>query len=129
MASIVKLHGAINQLEDLAGQKRTSLAMVLNFGTAAEETPDAEQRSAIRVEPHEFYGLDALEAAKRYLHKVGPSRKSALFTDIVSAIKNGGGDPGNEDKLRLSLSRSTYEVAKIGDDRYGLLEFFPHVKR
>jgi hypothetical protein len=128
LGSIRKLHGAINQLEDLAGQPRTSMAALLDFGITDEGgVPDAEQQ--LRVEPHEFYGLDALEAAKKYLKKVGPIRKSALFSEIVSAIRSGGGDPGPDDKLRLSLSRSTFEVAKIGDDRYGLLEFFPHVKR
>jgi len=128
LASIRKLHTAMNQLEDLANHPRTSIASLLDFGISDSDTPSSEERS-LSVQPHDFFGLEPLEAAKRYLKMVGPIRKSALFTEILSAIRAGGGDPGPEDKLRLSLSRSTYEVAKIGDDRYGLLEFFPHVKR
>jgi hypothetical protein len=40
-----------------------------------------------------------------------------------------GGVQGNKETLRMSLSRSTWDVAKVGDDLYGLLEFYPHVKR
>ena len=43
----------------------------------------------------------------------------------MAAIQAGGGDPGNEEKLRVSPSGSV----KIGDNRFGLLEFYPHVKR
>ena len=127
LASIRKLHGAVNQLEDLAQRPRTSIASLLDFGLSDGEALTGEAH--ISISPHEFFGLEPLEAAKRYLKKIGPTRKSALFAEIVSAIRAGGSDPGNEDKLRISLSRSTFEVAKIGDDRYGLLEFFPHVKR
>jgi hypothetical protein len=35
----------------------------------------------------------------------------------------------NRDELRLSLSRSTVEIYKAGDDVYGLVENFPNVKR
>jgi hypothetical protein len=29
----------------------------------------------------------------------------------------------------MSLSRSTYDVVKAAEDLYGLIEYFPHVKR
>ena len=51
------------------------------------------------------------------------------MAEIMSGIKSGGGETGSEDTLRLSLARSTVEIAKIGDDLCGLLEFFPHIKR
>jgi len=128
LSTIRKLHTAMNQLEDLADRPRTSIASLLDFGMSDGGQSTTETRS-ISVSPHEFFGMEPLEAAKLYLKKVGPVRKSAMFDEIVTAIRSGGGDPGNEDKLRISLSRSTFEVAKISDDRYGLLEFFPHVKR
>src|SRR2546421_189104 len=49
----------------------------------------------------------------------------AQVANVVDAIRT---DP-RLDKLRVSLARSTFEVAKVGDDRFGLLEYYPHVKR
>ena len=50
------------------------------------------------------------------------------MTIIIEALKTGG-VKADEDTLRLSLSRSTWDVAKVGEDLYGLLEFYPHIKR
>jgi hypothetical protein len=129
LAKIKKLHAAVNQLEEIAGCELTSMAAILDFGKMPDFIPTRQDNFLLRIEPHDFYGLEPLDAAKKYLKKVGPMAKSASFTEILTGVRSGGGDPGNEDKLRLSLTRSTYEVAKIGDDRYGLIEFFPHIKR
>jgi len=121
MTELKKLVAGLNTLEDLSGQPKTGLAALFNL------TPEV---AALTIAPDEFYGLEPLIAAKEYLKKIGKTgTKSAQFGDIVTAIKAGGGDPGNEDKLRVSLARSTYEVVKIGEDRYGLVEFFEHVER
>ena len=120
MAEMRRLLTGLNTLEDLSGQPKTALSSVFNFGEAA-----ATQQET-RIEPDEFYGLDALEAAKRYLKKRG---KAVPFTEILAAVRSGGCDVGNEAKLRMSLARSTWDIAKVGEDRFGLLEFYPHVKR
>jgi hypothetical protein len=113
----------LNGLEDLSSQPKTALSALFNFGGVASETD-------IVIEPDEFHGKEALDAAKRYLKKRGSAGdKSALFQDILAAIRRGGGDPGNEDKLKVSLAKSTWDVTKIGEDRFGLLEFFPDIKR
>lgn len=125
LESLKKLQSALNNLEAVAGVPKTSLSALLSF-----DADDSENVSTtLSVSPHEFFGLEPLEAAKKYLRKVGPVRKSAHISDIIRAIHDGGGDPGPEDKLRVSLARSTFEVAKIGEDRFGLLEYFPHIKR
>jgi hypothetical protein len=121
ISEIRKLLSTLNGLEDLCGQERTSLGSILSF----EESEDAPARGPL-IQPDEFYGLDALVAAKKFLKKRG---KAVPFRDIVAAIKAGGGEPGNEDKLKVSLARSTWDIAKIGEDMFGLLEFYPHVKR
>lgn len=124
MDELKKLVSGLNTLEDLCGQPKTVLASL--FGFWEEGSPG----TGVKIDPAEFWGKDPLDAAKDYLRKLGRAGvKSAAFSEIVAAIRSGGGDPGNEDRLRLSLSRSTYEVAKIGEDRYGLIEFFDHVKR
>ena len=118
MTELRKLLIGLNTLEDLCNQPKTNMLSFFDLGE--------HHKSEISISPDEFYGLDALEAAKRYLKKRG---KSAPFREIVAAIKAGGGDPGGEDRLRLSLARSTWEIAKVSDDVFGLLEFYPHIKR
>jgi hypothetical protein len=79
----------------------------------------------IRVREGEFYGLEPLDAAKRFLKKKG---EAASLDAIIAGIASGG-VTANKDDLRMSLSRSTWDVAKVGEDLYGLLEFYPHVRR
>lgn len=117
-----RLVATVNALEEFCKQPKTALATILKFG-------DQDQKSeggGINIEPDEFVGLEPLDAAKRYLKKVG---RAALFQDIVAAIKSGGCNPGNQDKLKVSLGRSAWDVVKVGEDRFGLLDFYPHMKR
>jgi hypothetical protein len=116
MEEVLKVHAALNALEAIMGEPLTTLTAL--FGMDAE--------SSVVIRADEFYGLGPLEAAKRYLKKRGEARP---FTEIVEAIQAGGGRVDSPEDLRLSLSRSTYEVAKVGDDLYGLVEFYPHLKR
>lgn len=123
IAEAVKLLSGLNALEDVNGQPRTTLADILNLGAVGSTIGG---RVPLATRPDEYYGLEPLEAAKRVLRKLG---RSANMAEIMSGIKSGGGETGSEDTLRLSLARSTMEIAKIGDDLFGLLEFFPHIKR
>ena len=77
--------------------------------------------------PGEFYGMNALRAAKKFLKMRG--KPGASLDEIVTGIKAGGAKVDNIDRLRVSLGRSTLDVAKVGLDHYSLLEFFPHVQR
>ena len=114
---IDKLYRALGTIEELAEQPRTSLVEL--FGIESSTGRD------VRVKQGEFYGLEALEAAKRFLKKKG----EAASLDAIIAGLDTGGVQANKDTLRLSLSRSTWDIAKVGEDMYGLLEFYPHVKR
>lgn len=117
MKQILGLHAGLIALEDTCGLPKTSLAELFDL------------QEKVQVRPTEFYGLEPLDAAKKYLYKKGAD--GAAFPEIVIAIRSGGCElrPSEEPTLRTSLSRSTLDVAKISDDLYGLLEFFPHVKR
>jgi len=117
MTQVLKLHSALNALEALMEEPRTTLAQLFGMENAEAPAP---------IRSDEFYGLAPLDAAKRYLKKRGEARP---FTEILEAIQTGGGRVDAPEDLRLSLSRSTYEVAKVGDDLYGLVEFYPHLKR
>ncbi|HYW47981.1 MAG TPA: hypothetical protein VE959_34270 [Bryobacteraceae bacterium] len=122
ISEIRKLLQSLNALEELSGVPPTTLATVLQFG--GDDGPGSSTTMATR--PDEFYGLEPLEAAKRVLKKLG---RSATIDEIMERIKAGGGDTGSQDSLQLSLARSTVEIAKIKDGVFGLLEFYPHIKR
>lgn len=122
MAEVLSLHRALNGLEDAIPRDRTSLAEL--FGLGAEGVPGAPARTLLK--PWEFTGKKPLEAAKHYLKVAGEPRS---IQDIVTAIKDHGGDPGSVDHLKTALTRSTLDVVKVNEDMYGLVEHFPHIKR
>jgi hypothetical protein len=116
-AQLEKLYVALGTIQDLAGESRTSLVELLGI--------EGGPGQGVRITPGEFYGVDAGLAAKRFLKRKG---SAATLDEIIQAIESGGAKVNRHD-LRISLSRSTWDVAKVGQDMYGLLEFYPHVKR
>jgi len=115
MGEILKLYKTIVTLEELAEVPITALADVFGF---------SESNVAIRRD--EFYGLSPLEAAKRFLKK---RSRACTLDEIANGIRSGGCQDFKEDDLARSLSRSTMEIAKVGEDLYGLVEFYPHIRR
>lgn len=123
ITEIRKLLQSLNTLEELSGEPTTTLSAVLQFGS---DDGSSTSSAALVTRGDEFYGLEPLEAAKRVLKKLG---RSASIGEIMTGIKAGGGETGSQDNLQLSLARSTVEIAKIRDGVFGLLEFYPHIKR
>ncbi len=119
-AEVEKLYRALGTIEELAEAPHTSLVELFGIDDGA-----GAGGKFVRVKDGEFYGLEPLDAAKRFLKRKG---EAANLTAIIEALKTGG-VKADEDTLRLSLSRSTWDVAKVGEDLYGLLEFYPHIKR
>jgi hypothetical protein len=117
-AEVEKLYRALGTIEELADTPHTSLVEL--FGIE-----DGVAGKSVRVKDGEFYGLEPLDAAKRFLKRKGEAAK----LDVIMEALITGGVQADKDTLRMSLSRSTWDVAKVGDDLYGLLEFYPHVKR
>jgi hypothetical protein len=115
MVELGRLLEALNALENVMSAPSTTMAQLLGLAGPASDS----------VRPDEFFGLSALEGAKRYLRKRGEARP---FTEILEAVRAGGAR-ANGAELRISLARSTLEIAKVGQDSYGLLEFYPHIKR
>lgn len=118
MSEILELHQALNTLESLLRESKTSLGELFNLTSE-------EKSSAVKVRFDEFVGLTALEAAKRYLKKCPDARP---FPEILEAISGGGGKVGDVEELRTSLTRSTLDIIKIGD-RFGDIDKYPHIKR
>jgi hypothetical protein len=120
MIELVRLHAGLNAIEDLMQQPRTALGELLNLGDLGGASPLS------RVRFDDFVGMKDLEAAKKYLEEKATDARP--FQEIVDAVKAGGSKVDSEEALRTGLSRSTYEILKIGD-RYGALKHYPQVKR
>jgi hypothetical protein len=120
MAEIIESHKKLNDLEGMLDRSKTSLAELFGLGVAEKK----EGRLTIRMD--EFFGLQPLEAAKRYLKKKG---EAATLDEIVAAIQAGGCKVNSAANLRKTLTRSTWQVAKVGRDGFGLVEFYGGRKR
>jgi len=121
IVQITKLHQGLNTLEALTEGPKTSLKDLI------AEVLGLDSESALSVQPGEFFGRDQLKAAKMYLKRKG--KNGASFDEIVRAIKAGGAKVTSEERLRVSLGRSTLDIAKVGLEHYAMLEFFPHALR
>jgi hypothetical protein len=115
---IKKMYQGLGTLEDMCGMPKTDLSALLGISSDG----------AAAVGKYEYAGQPPLEAAKRYLRKIAPKQTAASLDDIIAALEKGD-LKANKDELRLSLSRSTTEIYKAGDDIYGLVESFPHIRR
>jgi hypothetical protein len=118
LVEATKLEKALNGLEDLLGERRTVLAHLLGF---AGEAGIAATVAPTSVRPDEFAGLEQLEAAKKYLRRFTNARS---FQEIVGALRNGGGETVDEEKLRVALGKSNWDVKKFGD-HYGMKVNYP----
>lgn len=121
MALIIESHRKLNDLENMLDRPKTSLAEL--FGLEVSDKNEAKFAPA-RID--EYYSLQPLEAAKRYLKKKG---SAATLDEIVAAIKAGGCKVNSAANLRKTLTRSTWQVAKVGKDAFGLVEFYGGRKR
>lgn len=128
MAELLKLHAALNQVEDVEGIQRTNIGQL--FGLDAMDsggvTANGSTPKPTLVVPGQFLGRPALEAAKEFLKLRG---KPATLDEIIAGLITGTCEPGKREKLRVSLSRSTFAFVKLGEDVYGLLDWYPEVKK
>jgi hypothetical protein len=117
MTEVLQVLAALNALETLLQQPKTTMSALfaLEIGESAPVTG-----SAFLLD--EFVNVTPLEAAKKYLAKVG--RPARNLDDIIKGIKAGGGEVTNRSVLRNQLNRSG-EVKTIGDDVFGLTEWYP----
>jgi len=122
MSELIRLHAGLNAIEDLMQTPRTLLSNLLGLGDLIGNGSSPLSR----VKFDDFVGLRDLDAAKKYLdEKCSDARQ---FQEIVDAIKAGGGKVDSEDALRTGLSRSTFDIVKIGD-RYGSLKHYSSKRR
>src|SRR5450631_1429187 len=87
---IEKLYRALGTIEELAETPPTSLVELFGIQDGAGKN--------VRVKDGEFYGLEPLDAAKRFLKRKG---EAATLDEIVAAIQTGGIVLPSKDNLRL----------------------------
>lgn len=116
---IEKLFTALNTIEGLAENPKTSLSEIFGF---------ALDGAGVSVQPGEFIGMDAVDAAKQYMEKKQATASS--LDEILEALEKGGAEKVARASLATSLARSTWDVVKApGQELYTLLKYVPHVKR
>ena len=121
MAEILSLQQALNGIEEHLKRPKTTMAQV--FGL---DGPTAEEQGP-QLAPDTFHRLEPLDAAKKYLGIVGrPARK---FSEILEAIRAHGCSVPDQAKLAKQMARSTYKLSKVGDDMWGLTEWYGSVRR
>jgi hypothetical protein len=120
MTALLKIHTAMNTIEGLCGIDPTSLSEL--FGL--DEVKATSVRRLVSV--GEFFGKGPLEAAKLFLKK---KNSPASLDEIVENLTFGSCEVKNKQELRISLSRSTFEIARLNDDNFGLLDWYPEEKQ
>ncbi len=120
MGDLLKIHSAMNSVEDVEGVPRTSLSELFGLEQSSEATAPV---TAIR--PGQYLGKNPLEAAKDFL---ALRKSSATLDEIIDGLKAGSCDPGARDKFGLSLARSTFSFVKLNDNIFDLLDRYPDEK-
>lgn len=115
-----RLYSGLGVLEELCKLPKTDLGSLLEI-SGSEASP--------KIDKFQFVADTPLDAAKKYLRMIAPKQKAASLDEIMAVLSTGGLTTVNRNELRLSLSRSTTEIYKAGEDIYGLLESFPQIKR
>jgi hypothetical protein len=94
-------------------------------GDVWNQTPTPpRRRTGSPIRPDEFFGEEPLEAAKRFLRRVGHAMQ---FEEIAESVQAGGAAIRGADwreRLEISLKRSPYQVITVSDGTYGLAEFY-----
>jgi len=121
MSELLKLHVALNNLEDVEAIARTSLRE--SFGLEFSLTDNAS--SSTPIPPGQYFDKSPLDAAEDYLQRHG---KAATLDEITAALKTGNCDPGSREKFGLSLTRSARNFVKLKGDLFDLLDRYPTLK-
>jgi hypothetical protein len=112
-AEVEKLFTALNTIEGLAEAPKSSLSEIFGF------IGDVD---TVSVQPGEFIGMDAIEAAKKYMDK--KKNVASSLDDIMDAIVRGGAQSVTREALAMSLARSTWDVVKApGQELYTLTKY------
>ena len=128
----------VKHLEDQAKGKKIALNQMaesmgidMPFPQVEEESANAAGRLKIRID--QFLGKPLARAVAEFLRLSGKSVGAKHWTDIVQALRDGGFELGKtrvaEDAARTTILKNTTLFKLVGDDAFGLVEWYPKVKK
>jgi len=133
LQEIKSLDFTIRQLEKELGEASTEAPIELTNSDAGLPVVNGSSQSAqssMEIRPDEFYGMSQSDAAKAYLRK---AHQAVSLGQLLDGMTRGGAKVGGEDPKRtlyVSLMRNPKkEFVVIGDDNFGLREFYPHLPK
>lgn len=122
--------GLQKQLDDVAETKRAINTMAKSIGDALPY-PEIASESIGGIRPDQFFSKPLAGAVREYLAMRG---HAATVGEILDGLRQGGFDFGRdkfaEKNLRISLGKNSQTFVQVkGSDSFGLLEFYPNLKR
>ena len=125
-----KLQELFNQVSDT---KKMLNQLAKDLGETAVPYPDATPEgvgAGIAVKPDQFYNKPLATAVRDYLTMRKEARE---WPEIVKALREGGYDLAKtrqaEDEARLTILRNTGNFSLIGDNYFGLKEWYGETKK
>jgi hypothetical protein len=128
----------VKRLEDQAKGKKIalnemakSMGIDIPFPKVEEESTGMSGRIKIRID--QFLGKPLATAVSEYLRICGKGVGAKHWTDIVQALRDGGFELGKtrmaEDAARTTILKNTTLFKLVGDDAFGLVEWYPKLRK
>jgi hypothetical protein len=126
------IRAAIRELQDKLDQQlrvATDTKKLINGLLVSINEPPAypedvvQTTSALTIKPDQFFRKSITAAAHEYLKARGGA---ATVEEIISALQAGGCDLGSSPlrNVKISLSKNSKIFAQVGDDVFGLWDFY-----
>lgn len=124
-AAIKELREKLAVKEDEATELKKAINVLLSTigeGPEFAEFPREEKRST-QIRPDQFFRKSITAAAFEYLKAKG---SAAPVEELIDVLKRGGCDLGASPlrNVKISLSKNSRVFAEIGNDTFGLWEFY-----
>lgn len=132
MAAVEEMQKEIDALQVAINKKKQAInAMYDSMGEQPPYEIEGESPISLTIRPDQFYGKGFATAASSYL-KI--KKQACSAQEIMDGLVRGGFDfPWkDEDQLRnvaISLAKNTQVFHKLPNGTFGLLEWYPDLKK
>lgn len=132
MAAVEEMQKEINALQFAINKKKQAInAMYDSMGEQPPYEIEGESPISLTIRPDQFYGKGFATAASAYL-KI--KKQACTAQEIMDGLLKGGFDfPWKDDDLlrnvAISLAKNTQVFHKLPNGTFGLLEWYPDLKK